>query len=152
MQLEELFRRADVVAVCCPLNAQTYHLVNAERLALMKPTAYLVNVARGPIVDQDALVAVLKTGRLAGAGLDVLEREPPRPDEPVFALPNVIFSAHALSSTDHCMADCFAEAARAVLDMMQGREPRAVVNRDVLETERWRRKLAGYRERFKGKP
>ncbi len=114
----------------------------------MKPTAYLVNIARGPIVDQDALVAALKAGRLAGAGLDVLEREPPRPDEPIFALDNVVFSAHALSSTDHCMADCFSESVRAVLDVMNGREPRAVVNRDVLENDRWRRKLADYRKRF----
>ena len=148
VELDEIFRRADVLAVCCPLNEQTHHLVNAKRLAQMKPTAYLVNIARGPIVDQDALVAALKAGRLAGAGLDVLEREPPRPDEPIFELGNVVFSAHALSSTDHCMADCFSESVRAVLDVMNGREPRAVVNRDVLESDRWRRKLTDYRKRF----
>lgn len=148
VDLEEVFRRADVLAVCCPLNEKTYHLVDAKRLAQMKPTAYLVNIARGPIVDQDALVAALKAGRLAGAGLDVLEREPPRPDEPIFGLDNLIFSAHALSSTDQCMADCFAESVLAVLDVMNGREPRAVVNRDVLESDRWRQKLAGYRKRF----
>jgi D-3-phosphoglycerate dehydrogenase len=146
--LDEVFRRADVLAICCPLNAQTYHLVDARRLSQMKPTAYLVNVARGPIVDQDALVAALKAGRLAGAGLDVLEREPPDPDEPIFQLDSVIFSAHALSSTDHCMADCFSEAIRAVLDVMNGHEPRAVVNRDVLESDRWQQKLTCYRKLF----
>jgi phosphoglycerate dehydrogenase-like enzyme len=146
--LEDVLRSADVLAVCCPLNEQTYHLVDAKRLALMKPTAYLVNVARGPIVDQNALAAALKAGRLAGAGLDVLEREPPRPDEPIFEFDNVILSAHALSSTDQCMADCFAETVRAVLDVKNGREPRAIVNRDVLESDRWLRKLADYRDRF----
>ena len=75
VDLEEAFCRADVLAVCCLLNERTYHLVNADRLAQMKPTAYLVNIARGPIVDQDALVNALKAGQLAGAGLDVLERE-----------------------------------------------------------------------------
>jgi phosphoglycerate dehydrogenase-like enzyme len=146
--LEEVFRTADVLAVCCMLNEQTRHLVNAERLALMKPTAYLVNIARGPIVDQDALVAALKAGRLAGAGLDVLEREPPLPDEPIFDVDNVIFSAHALGSTDQCMAACFAESVRAVLDVMHGRDPQNVVNRDVLNHSEWRRKLASYRQRF----
>lgn len=146
--LEEVFRSADVLAICCMLNDETRHLVNAERLALMKPTAYLVNIARGPIVDQDALVAALKAGRLAGAGLDVLEREPPRADEPIFALDNVIFSAHALGSTDQCMAACFAENVQAVLDVMHGRDPQNVVNMDVLSSPDWRRKLASYRQRF----
>ena len=139
---------ADVLAVCCLLNERTYHLVNADRLAQMKPTAYLVNIARGPIVDQDALVNALKAGQLAGAGLDVLEREPPMPEEPIFGVDNVIFSAHALSSTDQCMANCFAESVRAVLDVMSGREPHTVVNRDILQSDNWQQKLADYRERF----
>jgi D-3-phosphoglycerate dehydrogenase len=78
--LEEVFRRADIVNVSCPLSPETHHLVNAERLALMKPTAYLLNTARGPIVDQKALTEVLKARRIAGAGLDVLEQEPPDPE------------------------------------------------------------------------
>ena len=148
VDLEEAFCRADVLAVCCLLNERTYHLVNADRLAQMKPTAYLVNIARGPIVDQDALVNALKAGQLAGAGLDVLEREPPMPEEPIFGVDNVIFSAHALSSTDQCMANCFAESVRAVLDVMSGREPHTVVNRDILQSDNWQQKLADYRERF----
>lgn len=146
--LDDVFRIADVLAVCCPLNQRTHRLVNAHRLALMKPTAYLVNIARGPIVDQDALVAALKEGRLAGAGLDVMEHEPPRPGEPLLELDNVILSAHSLASTDQCMADCFAENVRAVLDVMHGRDPKAVVNREVLVHDRWRRKLADYQARF----
>ena len=90
VSLEEVFRRADVVSINCPLTPQTRHLVNAESLALMKPTAYLINTARGPIVDQQALVAVLKERRIAGAGLDVLTQEPPDADDPILKLDNVI--------------------------------------------------------------
>lgn len=148
VELDDVFQEADVVAVACSLTDETYHLVNAERLALMKPTAFLVNIARGPIVDQDALVEALRAGRIAGAGLDVLEREPPDPDEPTFEFENVILSAHALSSTDQCMADCFAANVGAVLDVMHGREPGGLVNREILDNADWRRQLASYRERF----
>jgi D-3-phosphoglycerate dehydrogenase len=88
--LDDLFRRADVLSVSCPLTPETRHLVNAERLALMKPSAYFINTARGPIVDQKALTRVLVEGGIAGAGLDVLEQEPPDPDDPLLALDNVI--------------------------------------------------------------
>src|SRR5919108_1623046 len=79
--MEELFRRSDVLCVNCPLTPETRHLVNAERLLLMKPTAYLINTARGPIVDQKALTQVLTERRIAGAGLDVLDPEPPAADD-----------------------------------------------------------------------
>ena len=94
--LEDLFRRADVLSVSCPLTRETHHIVNAERLALMKPTAYLINTARGPIVDQKALTKVLQERRIAGAGLDVLEQEPPDADDPILKLDNVILAPHAL--------------------------------------------------------
>src|SRR5207302_1701926 len=84
--LEDVFRRADVLSVNCPLSPATHHLVNAERLALMKPSAYLINTARGPIVDQAALTKALQEHRIAGAGLDVLEAEPPDPADPILKL------------------------------------------------------------------
>jgi phosphoglycerate dehydrogenase-like enzyme len=146
--LEDLFRESDVLAISCPLNEETYHLVNAGRLSLMKPTAFLVNGARGPIVDQKALVEALQSGRIAGAGLDVLEREPPDPDDPIVTLDNVILNPHALCWTDQCFADCFAEAVDGVLDLMHGRVPKGIVNREILQQADWRRKLASYRERF----
>ena len=77
--LEELMKRSDFVVVACLLNKETRHLLNPARLALMKPTAYLINVARGPIVDEEALIAALREDRIAGAGLDVFEQEPPDP-------------------------------------------------------------------------
>lgn len=144
--LEDVFRRADIVSVSCPLTPQTHHLVNAERIGLMKPTAYLINTARGPIVDQKAITAALQERRIAGAGLDVLEQEPPDPDDPILKLDNVILSPHALCWTDQCFAGNGAADVAAVLEVQHGRVPRGVVNRAVLESERWRGRLAAYRE------
>jgi phosphoglycerate dehydrogenase-like enzyme len=128
--------------------SETHHLVNADRLALMKPTAYLINTARGPIVDQKALTAVLRERLIAGAGLDVLEQEPPDPDDPILKLDNVILAPHALCWTDQCFAGNGAADIRAVLDIQQGREPRLVVNKAVLETPGWKRRMAEFRARF----
>ena len=148
--LEEVFQRSDFVSVSCPLTPETRHLVNADRLALMKPTAYLINTSRGPIVDQKALTKALNARGIAGAGLDVLEKEPPDADDPILKLDNVIFAPHALCWTDQCFAGNGAADVRAVLDVQQGREPRVVVNRDVLETAAWRNRLLEFRKRFPG--
>jgi len=148
LSLDDVFRLADVVCVNCPLTPETRHLVNAERLALMRPTAYLINTARGPIVDQKALTEVLRERRIAGAGLDVLEQEPPDPAEDILKLDNVILTPHALCWTDQCFAGIGAADVKAVLDVQHGREPRGVVNRAVLETAPWQRRMAAYRERF----
>ncbi len=146
--LEDLFRRADVLSISVPLTPETTGIVNAERLAVMKPTAYLINTARGPIVDQKALTRVLQEGRIAGAGLDVLEREPPDPNDPILKLDNVILAPHALCWTDQCFAGIGAADVRAVLDVQHGREPRGVVNQAVLSSDRWRQRLEQYRARF----
>ncbi len=87
-ELDDLFRRADAVSLHCPLTPETERLVNAERLALMKPTAFLLNTSRGPLVDNQALADALKAGTLAGAGLDVLDEEPPPADNPLLTAPN----------------------------------------------------------------
>ena len=91
---ETLFRNSDFVTIHTPLTAETRHLVNARTLAMMKPTAYLVNTARGPMVDVQALADALRNGVIAGAGIDVFEVEPPRPDFPLFGLPNAILTPH----------------------------------------------------------
>jgi phosphoglycerate dehydrogenase-like enzyme len=148
VSLEEVFRRADVVSINCPLTPQTRHLVNAESLALMKPTGYLINTARGPIVDQRALTATLKQRRIAGAGLDVLDQEPPDADDPILKLDNVILGPHALCWTDQCFAGNGAADVKAVLDVQHGRTPHLVVNRAVLDSERWRGRMADFRARF----
>jgi phosphoglycerate dehydrogenase-like enzyme len=148
VSLEDLFRRSDILAVNCPLSDATRHIVNAERLALMKPTAYLINTSRGPTVDQKALTQALQERRIAGAGLDVFETEPVPDDEPLLKLDNVIVTPHALCWTDQCFAGNGAADIRAVLDIQHGRVPRGVVNREVLESPAFKARLDSYRRRF----
>lgn len=151
VSLEDVFARSDIVSVSCPLTPETHHLVNAERLALMKPTAYFINTARGPIVDQKALTKVLQARKIAGAGLDVLEQEPPDADDPILKLDNVILAPHALCWTDQCFAGNGAADVKAVLDIKKGEVPRGIVNRDVLNHPDWQRRLAQFAKRFGGR-
>ena len=144
VDMETLFRSADVLTVNCPLSDATHHLVNAERLALMKPTSYLINTARGPIVDQAALTDVLQAGRIAGAGLDVLEQEPPDPDDPILKLENTIITPHALCWTDQIFEGNGAADVRAVLDVMAGKVPTGIVNREITENADWMARLEAY--------
>ncbi|MCX7351248.1 MAG: dehydrogenase [Alphaproteobacteria bacterium] len=148
VSLEELFARSDIFCVNCPLTPETHHIVNAERLALMKPTAYFINTARGPIVDQKALTKALQENRIAGAGLDVFEQEPTDPEDPLLKLDNIIAAPHALCWTDQCFAGNGAADIRAVLDVMKGQLPRGVVNHDVLNTQGFKTKLAALAKRF----
>lgn len=148
--LEELFGEADMLSVSCPLNEQTHHIVNAERLALMKPTAYLINTARGPVIDEAALTKVLTEGTIAGAGLDVFEEEPSPATNPLYQLDNVIVTPHALCWTDQCFAGIGAADVKAVLDVMHGRVPTGVVNPDVIDQAAWRAKLERYQAAFGG--
>jgi len=148
VELDEVFRRADFVTVNCPLSAETRHLVNAKRLALMKPTAYLINTARGPIIDQAALTEALKEGRIAGAGLDVFDKEPPDADDPLLTMENAILTPHALCWTDQIFEGNGAADVRAVLDVMSGHVPKGIVNREVTESTAWRKRLEGNAVRF----
>lgn len=99
-RLRELLAQADYVVIAAPATPQTHHLIDAAALAAMKPDAFLVNIARGSLVDEQALVVALESGRLAGAGLDVFEREPLPPESPLWRLPNVILSPHVAGLTD----------------------------------------------------
>lgn len=148
VELDELFRASDILAVNCPLSEKTRHLVNADRLAMMKPTAYLINTARGPVVDQDALTNALQKERIAGAGLDVLKDEPPDPQDPILKLDNVVFSPHALCWTDQCFAGIGAADVKAVLDVMYGRVPTGIINQEIRDNAAWRAKLENYRKKF----
>ena len=149
--IEDLFRRSDILSVSCPLTPETRHIVNAERIALMKPTAYLINTARGPIVDQKALTRALQEKRIAGAGLDVLEQEPPEPDDPI--LHSTTSSSRRMryaGPTSALPATGRPRRVKAVIEVQHGREPRGVVNRAVLQTEAWKERLAGFGRRFGG--
>jgi phosphoglycerate dehydrogenase-like enzyme len=126
--LDALMREADFVVVCCLLNDETRHLIDARKLALMKPTAYYLNMGRGPIHDEKALAEVLKSGRIAGAGLDVTEREPIEPDSPLLGMENVIITPHALCWTDECFHEIASTALQSIVDVSLGRRPAHVVN------------------------
>ncbi len=150
VDLETLFRESDFLSISCPLNEQTRGIVNAQRLALMKPTAFLINTARGPVVDQKALHQTLKAGRIAGAGLDVFELEPTPPGEPITQLDNVLLAPHALCWTEECFAGIGAADVAAVLAVMRGEVPRGIVNREITDEPGWQAKLAGYKRTFAG--
>ncbi len=128
VDMDTLFRESDFLTVNCPLNEHTHGLVDARKLALMKPGAYLINTARGPIVDEKALYAALASGNIAGAGLDVFEQEPTPIDNPILQLDNVVVTPHAICFTDECLRLLAESAFRAVIDVAQGRLPPYVVN------------------------
>jgi phosphoglycerate dehydrogenase-like enzyme len=147
VDLETLLRSSDFVCLTCPLTEETYHLIDEERLALMKPSAYLVNIARGALVDQPALTDALREGRLRGAALDVFEQEPVDPDDPILALDNVILAPHAIGYTDEIFRGCVASICESILAVASGRIPRHVANGAVLEHPRVAEKLRLYAER-----
>lgn len=140
--LDTLLEQSDFVCISCALTADTHHLLNATRLALMKPTAFLINVARGPIIDQNALTDVLRNRRIAGAALDVFEKEPIDPDDPLLKLDNVLLSPHAVCWTDELFLGNGQAACRSILDVAAGRIPDGVVNREVLTRPAFLKKLA----------
>jgi D-3-phosphoglycerate dehydrogenase len=130
---ETVFREADFVCVNTPLTPETRGFIGAREFALMKPTAYFINTARGPIVDEQALYAALAERRLAGAALDVFEVEPIGRDNPLLALDNVIVTPHSICWTDEFFRNNAESAFRSVVAVATGKTPTFVVNRDVLE-------------------
>jgi D-3-phosphoglycerate dehydrogenase len=129
--VETVLRSADVVSLHCPLTVETRHLINAERLALMKPGAYLVNTARGGLVDEAALLAALESGRLRGAGLDVFETEPPPPDHPLLQRPEVIATPHIAGGTGASKDRLWTTALENILKVLRGERPPHLLNPEV---------------------
>jgi glyoxylate reductase len=129
--LDDLLAASDFVSLHCPLNDQTRHLIDANALAKMKPTAYLINTARGPVVDEKALVDALKRGQIAGAGLDVYEDEP-RMAEGLVECPNTVLLPHLGSATRATRAAMSRMAAENLVAVLQGRRPPNLVNPEAL--------------------
>jgi phosphoglycerate dehydrogenase-like enzyme len=142
-----LFRESDYLAVNTLLNEETRGLVNERLLRLMKPTAFLINTARGAIVDQAALTRALSEGWIAGAGLDVFEREPLPLDDPIRQAPSTIFSPHGLPWTEEVTRDNGLEACANIAAVARGEAPRTIVNKNVLTRPGFQAKLARYRSR-----
>ena len=142
---DTLLRESDFVSINCPLTRETHHLIGGAQLGLMKPAAYLINTARGPIVDERALYEALAAGRIAGAGLDVFEEEPTPVENPLLALPNVIATPHALAWTDECVRGNGEGACRAILALSRGDAPRHLVNPAALAHPWLEGRLAAWR-------
>lgn len=136
--LEELLRQSDFVAVCCFLAPGTHHLIDAAALAQMRPEAYLINVARGPVIDEAALIDALRSRRIAGAALDVFEREPVDPANPLLTMDQVIVTPHSLCWTDECFHNMASIGLASIVDALAGRKPEFVVNPGVLDHPRVR--------------
>ena len=130
---ETLFKTSDFVTLHTPLTDETRHIVNSETLGLMKPTAYVINTSRGPMVDTDALATALRNGTIAGAAIDVYDQEPPPPDYPLFKLDNAILTPHLGWASE----EAGWEIRRSILDdiyaVAEGRPARCVVNKEILE-------------------
>jgi D-3-phosphoglycerate dehydrogenase len=135
VELEDLFRRSDYVTLHAPGEGPNQGLINSERLALMKPTAVLINTARGVLVDEDALYAALKEGKIAGAGLDVRVSEPPE-DDRFEALTNVVLTPHAAGSTQEAQAISAEMVVRSVLQAARGEQPHGLINPQVWDRRR----------------
>jgi phosphoglycerate dehydrogenase-like enzyme len=132
VDLETLLRESDFVCLNCPLSEQTRHMIGAPQFSLMKPTAFFVNTARGPIVDEQALYRALSEKQIAGAAIDVFEQEPTPADNPLLNLDNLIVTPHHICLTDECINTVAASVFSACRDLAQGRVPKNVVNQQVL--------------------
>jgi D-3-phosphoglycerate dehydrogenase len=136
----ELLERSDYLSVHAPLNDETFHAIDAKALARMKRTAVVINTARGPIIDQAALIEALTSGTIAGAGLDVLEDEPPSHNNPLLTMENVLVTPHVASATTRMRPETRRRVGREVALVLRGRWPMSCVNPTVLPRvalERW---------------
>ncbi len=131
--LEELLSKADFVSLHCPLNDQTRGLIGVDQLGLMKPNAYLLNLARGGIVDEDALYDALANHRIAGAALDCFENEPVVTPHRLGELDNVLLAPHSIAWTNELFRDIGRTACQSLVDLSQGQRPQGVVNPEVLD-------------------
>ena len=129
--LDELLTKSDFVSIHAPLTDKTRHLISDRELQLMKQQAILINTSRGSIIDELALARALADGQIAAAGLDVLESEPPVPDNPLTKMNNVVFTPHAAPHSDHLVHDFWHYSVEAVIDMANGRLPASYVNPQV---------------------
>lgn len=146
---EDLFARSDYVSIHCLLNDETRGMINRDLFSLMKPTAYFLNAARGPIVNEPDLIEALQHDRIAGAGLDVFEQEPPSLDNPLLQMDNVILAPHAVCWTDECFQAIGESAVRSILSVKRGERPFGLLNPEVLDQPGFQAKSEAMRARLR---
>ena len=133
--LHRLFRGADFISLHLPLTPETKHIIDRQSLTVMKPSAYVINTARGELIDEMGLQQALQEGRIAGAALDVLEEEPPRTDHPLRSMNNVILTPHCAWYTESSQKKLRTKACAEVLRVLRGRIPKNLINREVLAVD-----------------
>jgi D-3-phosphoglycerate dehydrogenase len=139
LPLNEVLRQADFLTLHVPLTKETRHLVNAEKLALMKPSATIINTSRGPVIDEAALIDALREHRLASVALDVYEQEPIAADNPLLEMDNTVLCSHAAWFSVDAFREMKVKAAQAVVDYFRGRLPRYILNPSVLSSANLRK-------------
>ena len=132
VDLDTLLRRADIISLHCSLTEESHHLIGKKELEIMKPTAFLVNTSRGGVVDGKALYQGLKEGLIAGAGIDVLEEEPPPKDNPLLSLDNIILTPHLAFYSDDSIKRLRAITTDSVIQVLQGKTPENIANPEAL--------------------
>ncbi|RKX98695.1 MAG: hydroxyacid dehydrogenase [Spirochaetes bacterium] len=138
LSLEELLKEADVVSIHIPLNKDTKGFIDLEKISLMKPDAFIVNTSRGGVIKEKDLIKALQDRIIAGAGLDVFEKEPIDKNNPLLAMDNVILTPHSAALTKECVVRMATEAAKRVIDLFNGYIPEHIVNPEVLSMEKWK--------------
>jgi phosphoglycerate dehydrogenase-like enzyme len=149
VDLDTVLTESDFVNISCLLNEKTHRLIGEKELRKMKKTAFLINTARGPIVDEVALLKALKEGWIQGAGLDVFEEEPTPPDNPLLKLDNVIVTAHQMAFTDEYLTHVWEIIVRQMTQVMHGEVPEGAVNREVWDKPEFQARLKKFQEAIK---
>lgn len=150
VDMDTILTQSDFLSISCPLNNETYHLIGENELRKMKKTAFLINTARGPIVDEAALIRALKEGWIQGAAIDVFEQEPTPPDNPLLKMDNIIVAPHAIGHTDQTFMVMWDQIMKQVSQIMQGEMPESlVVNREVWDKPEFQAKLKKLRKAAK---
>ena len=146
VDMDTILAEADFLSICCPLNEETRHMVGEAELKKMKPSAFLINMARGPIIDEAALTRALSDGTIQGAGLDVFEQEPTPDDNPILRMDNVMVAPHAMCWTDQLFDMQWRSILDAVNALRRGDMPAGVLNKEVWDSPLFQKKLARFLE------
>ena len=149
VDLDTVLKESDMLCIICPLNDKTRHLIGEKELKKMKKTAFLINAARGPIIDEAALIKALSEGWIRGAGIDVFEQEPVQNDNPLLKMDNVVLSPHALAQTDQTTSHMWQIIVNQMATLVRGEIPTTLVNKEVLESPVLKEKMKKFQESIK---
>jgi phosphoglycerate dehydrogenase-like enzyme len=149
VDLDTVLAESDILNISCPLTEETRHMIGEKELRKMRKTAFLINTARGPIIDEPALTKALQEGWIRGAGLDVFEQEPPSLDNPLFKLNNVILTPHSLCWTNELNMEQWEEVIRQMLQIIKGEAPASMVNPEAWNTPEFKLKMKNFQAAIK---